>query len=238
MRADWRINQCLFHHVAFASVTLLGAAFCHYYSGFYDYKSPWVLNMFAGGKCCLWANPLDWCASGTFPHLPRFIGYLSVTPQLSFYAAEKKRWLRKVDCCWFILSTHPPTHPHTYPHTNNNENPIFFFNLTRNTTDHWWKLIHASWVQGRSGLYFTESGRSHSATPCFRLHWRHVWLNGTAVRKLETYLLPRLVCVHVHFWRASSYVWNRNANRRLICCLIYCMYVCVCVCVQSLFVSV
>lgn len=52
MRADWRVNQCPFHHVAFASVTLLGAAFCHYYSGFYDYKSPWVLNMFASGKCC------------------------------------------------------------------------------------------------------------------------------------------------------------------------------------------
>lgn len=200
MRADWRINQCLFHHVTFVSVTLLGAAFCHYYSGFYDYKSPWVLIMFASGKCCLWANPLDWCASRNHDYISSFSSIHRIFvcyPSVVFLCVWKEEMVLKEGRLLIHLK-HPPTHTHTYPHINNNKNPIFSLNLTRNTTDHWWKLIHASWVQGRSGLYFTESGRSHSATPCFRLHWRHVWLNGTAVRKLETYLLPRLVCVHVH----------------------------------------
>lgn len=72
---------------------------------------------------------------------------------------------------------------------------IFSHNLTRNITDRWWKMIHASSAQGRSGQYSTESGRSHSATPCSRLHWRHVWPSGTAARKSETCLSPRLVCI-------------------------------------------
>lgn len=107
---------------------------------------------------------------------------------------------------------------------------IFSHIFTRNTTDRWWKLIRASWVRGRSGLYFTASGRSHSATPCFRLRWRHVWPNGTAVRKSETYLSPRLVCMFSGFMCEIE-----KQKEGLLCCVILCARACVHACVQCFF---
>lgn len=47
----WVLTECLFPHVASASVTLLGAFFFGY-SVFFECKSPWVLNMF-----CWWLIP-------------------------------------------------------------------------------------------------------------------------------------------------------------------------------------
>ncbi len=55
------------------------------------------------------------------------------------------------------------------------------------------------------------------------------------MRKSETYLLPRLVCVHVHIFGMYLHMCEIEMQ---IGDLFAALYMCVCVCVQSLFVSV
>lgn len=66
MSADWRINQCLFHHVAFASVTLLGAVFFFFAINILAFMITshlefWTCLLVA--NAVLWVNLLDWCTS-------------------------------------------------------------------------------------------------------------------------------------------------------------------------------